>query len=236
MIRGGGENTAAIDELYQEVRDSEAKSIAISAPRSGHGVTYLSLALAKRMAEAGISTLLVDLNLLNPGVHKDLGIELAEWWPGDEAAISEVRESAPNFHVLPASDFGGAHVAFHERAALQTVVHEWMQAYQCVILDCAPLLEEDRDGVAAELMMAIVDKGLLVVKSGASTQPDIQAAMRLLHDAGADMLGMVMNDIENPPLGDELQRQLDKVAPYAPKLTELAKKFVGQSILIKGDR
>ena len=63
-------------QLLQAVRSDNLKRIAIAAPLAGNGSTFAAVNLARSLARVpGIKSVLLDLNLRNPGVADMIGVE-----------------------------------------------------------------------------------------------------------------------------------------------------------------
>lgn len=232
MIRDEQQAPAAIDQVHRDVKDSGLTSIAVTGVARDVGATTVAVELAERLAHAGVSTLLVEMDVLNPRFPQRFNIAPAEWWPGDPGQMSEIRAVSSSLHVLAAPDIGGAHVTFRERSGLMAAVGEWKGAYQTVILDCPPINDPDPDQLRGEVLASVTDGAILVVKAGQTTEADLLNAVKALDQRNAPVVGIILNDADNPPLRDELTRQIDKLGRFSPPVARWLRSLVERSTLL----
>jgi succinoglycan biosynthesis transport protein ExoP len=160
------------------------------------GKTYTSLNTAAVLAQQGQSTLLVDVDLRRPSLHKAL------FGPGEcprgltdifsgNAALKDVIKSThvENLHFLPAGTRAPNPAELLTSADLGALVRELGVRYDRVVFDSAPI-----NAVSDTLILAPhVDQTILVVRSGKTPRRVVLRAVGLLRKAGAKLAGFVLN-------------------------------------------
>jgi Mrp family chromosome partitioning ATPase len=75
---------------------------------------------------------------------------------------------------------------------MQTLVREAMVEYKFVVLDSAPLLNVADSRILASLVEGV----MLVVKGGVTPRELVQRAEFHARDAGANVIGLVLNNLD----------------------------------------
>ena len=208
-----------IDAIWNAVTASGARSVAIVAAESGEGTTSIAGALARRaglsmMADKSdgsrgeASSLLVDLNLARPAVARILGLRPL---PGEI-----VRLDALGFAVLGDVGIAGAE-GWRERSQLVSRLEAWKAEWGYVVLDTAPLLSGDSDIVPGTTAAAAADATILVTLAGRTPANRVREAREKLAACGANVIGAVLNDRDNPSLLTELDRETWRLAKMFPR-------------------
>jgi uncharacterized protein involved in exopolysaccharide biosynthesis/Mrp family chromosome partitioning ATPase len=165
--------------------------IVVSSAAPDEGKTSIALALARAYALSGLSTLLVDCDLRQPGVHRQLGMEasegLLEYLVGAEQPF-DLRS------IMTVDAGSGAQVVFGSRRSdvatdqlvagrtLTRLIEAARQHFDVVILDTPPV-----GPVVDGLYLAgIADAILFVVKWSATPQQEVRSAISALLAAKPD--------------------------------------------------
>jgi Mrp family chromosome partitioning ATPase len=208
-----------IDSIWQAVVKSGASSIAIVAAEPGEGTTLVAGALARRAGLAmtaeradghrpPAAALLVDLNLARPAVARGLGLRPL---PGEI-----VRLDALGLAVLGDVGIAGAE-GWREPAQLGVRLRAWQAEWGMVVLDTAPLLSADADMVPAATVAAAADATVLVTLAGRTAANRVREAREKLAAVGANVIGAVLNDRDNPSLLAELDRETWRLSHLFPR-------------------
>lgn len=213
-----------IDAIWQAVASSGARSIAVVAAEPGEGTTLIAGALARRAglsiaadaseggraegARAAAASLLVDLNLARPAVARTLGLRPR---PGEI-----VRLDALGFAVLADIGIAGAE-GWRERVPFVARLEAWRAEWSLVVLDTAPLLSGDADAVPGSMAAAAADATVLVTLAGRTPASRVREAREKLAAAGANLIGAVLNDRDNPSLLSELDRETWRFGRMFPR-------------------
>ena len=196
---------SALGEAFRGLRTCVLLSTAERPPRSllvtsaqpGEGKTTVSTNLAISLAQLGQRVLLIDLDLRRPSVHKvfelpsHLGVvgylaSQEDWKPLVQ------KTSALGLDVLCCGPIppNPAELLFSDR--MRNLLRETSAEYDFVVLDSAPLLN-----VADSRILSSMAEGLvMVVKGGATPRELVQRAYAYVHDVGAHVIGVVLNNLD----------------------------------------
>ncbi len=177
--------------------DKPFRSLLVSSSMAGEGKTTMTLNLATAMAQAGSRVLLVDADLRRPRIHKsfqvsnDVGLSslLIENCKLDQAVV---RSPVENLDILPCGPIPPNPSELLHTAKFREVYAELLKSYDKVIFDSAPI-SAVTDSV---VLSTIVDGTMLVIKTGVTHREAVKRAVRSLQDAHANILGVVLNDLE----------------------------------------
>jgi succinoglycan biosynthesis transport protein ExoP len=160
------------------------------------GKTYTSLNTAAVLAQQGHNTLLVDVDLRRPSLHKALfgagecPRGLTDIFSGN-AALKDVVQTThvENLHFLPAGTRAPNPAELLTSADLGALVRELGVRYDRVVFDSAPI-----NAVSDTLILAPhVDQTIVVVRSGKTPRRVVLRGVTLLRKAGAKVAGFVLN-------------------------------------------
>jgi len=173
------------------------KTLLITSPSRRDGKSTLVSNLAIAMAHAGQKTLILDADFRKPVQHAIFGIDHRERCLGSVLAGTTELGAAiqptgvERLHLLtcghnishPAEVLGSSEFA----AVLQRLAQE----YDRILIDAPPvILVTD-----AQIIGALSDATLLVVKADKCTGRAAQRAKNVLQRVGARLLGVVVNDV-----------------------------------------
>ena len=230
-----------IDSIWQAVSATGARSIAVVSALPREGSSQIAVALARRAgqfaaaetlaqpgrpAAARPKALLVDLDLLRPAALRMIG----QTSQPDEIVQAEGMNLAVLGNIGP-----GMAAAWRERARLTEQLAAWRSEWGIVVLDTAPLLTTERrrgprttqadrrsspdsGEIAGITAAAAADVCILVTLAGGTSGTCIREAREKLTAAGANLIGAILNDRDNPSLLAELDRETYRFAKYFPDL------------------
>jgi len=175
----------------------KAKTMLITSPAAGDGKSTLASNLAIAMAQAGQKTIIVDADFRKPMQHVIFELK------GDKGGLSAVltgkmelgqaiqRVEAKGLSVLscgapipnPAEILNGRR--------FKMLLERLAEAYDRVIIDAPPVTVV----ADSQILGAICDVTVLVLRAEKSTRKISQRAMDSLRSVGADLLGAVVNDV-----------------------------------------
>ncbi|MCL6525535.1 MAG: polysaccharide biosynthesis tyrosine autokinase [Thermaceae bacterium] len=200
--------------VNRSLMDEHPKVVAITSAESGEGKSSISLALAKAYARAGKRTLLIDLDLRKPVLHKEFGIAAGADIVSvlrDPMFTLTAHQVEPGLHVLPCLQTlpdSAELLAEHFRPFLRRLLE--LQEWDVVILDTAPILE-----VTDTLIVAPQVSGLLlVVSAGSTNRRRLSAALDSLKRIGARVIGVAVNNLRS---GEGLTTSARGYGSYGPK-------------------
>ncbi|HEV7368003.1 GumC family protein [Arenibaculum sp.] len=178
-------------------RHGKGNVILITSAVPGEGKSSVASSLSRIIAVAGRKVLLIDCDLRRPQMHAALGLEnrigLAEFLNGS-AGLSQVvqRDPKTGADVILA---GGA-VDHPEEVIRHPLMDQLLfnvsSQYDLVVLDAPPVLPVSDTRILAEKASQTV----VVVRWRSTGRRIVEMAMRQLDEAGANMAGVVLNQVD----------------------------------------
>ncbi|MFF4687408.1 polysaccharide biosynthesis tyrosine autokinase [Streptomyces sp. NPDC001307] len=181
--------------------DDRPRVIVVTSSVPGEGKTNTAVNLALSLAEAGVSTCLVDGDLRRPcvasvfGLVQDAGLTTVLI---GQARIEDVMQQAEGrLSVLTSGAVPPNPTELLASGRMEEVLRELADTYEVVIVDTAPLLP-----VADTVGLASLAQGALLVVRAARTRRDqVRAAAASLDRVGVRVLGTVFS-MAPAPKGD----------------------------------
>ena len=174
--------------------DEGARSVLVTSTAPGEGKSCISANLAISLAQLGRRTLLVDADLRRPQQHSLFGVDLE---PGlsnllatGAAESAVVREtSVPGLSLVPAGKTPPNPTDLVGSARFAQFVDSCRARFDWIVFDTTPVLPVADALVAAK----VVGKVLFVVATGTTSRRAAADALGKLDEAGAGVLGAVLN-------------------------------------------
>ena len=198
--------SSPLAESFRSLRTSVLLSTAPRPPQTllvtsaqvGEGKTSTATNLAMSFAQRGGPVLMIDADLRRPSVAKTLGVPnekgLSSFLTGahslDEVLIQ--YEHVPNLWIIPAGPRPPDPAELLSSHVMEATLKDLMKRFTQIVIDSPPLLLVT-DGV---VLSAMVDGVILVVASGSTARGALARAHRILENAGARVLGMVLNKVD----------------------------------------
>ena len=204
-----------IERIYSQVLGEGKRAIAITAANSGEGVSSIAQALTQRNLLAGHSTLLVDLNLHHPSLSGLLKLDESTPESGllDKPQLVSVKKQSTALTGIIPPTRRDLVMKLRRPGVLEQCISEWQATFDTVIFDTSPINRVNANNIPPERVAAACDGNLLVVLAGCTTEAMVSTAVDKLNAAGAQLLGCVYNDRNNPPLKSELLREVHRLEP-----------------------
>lgn len=170
-------------------------SIVVTSSVAGEGKTQTVTNLARVLAQAGESVLLIDADLRRPQVASRMGLD-------SELGLSDVLSSrgtledltievAPNLAVLTAGTVPPNPSELMGSQAMAQLLANAESKYDYVLFDSPPLLP-----VTDAVVLGAQTGGAIVVsRSGKVRRPQLEGAFGLMEAGGVTLLGVVLNDV-----------------------------------------
>jgi len=219
-----------VEHIYAQTCEKGFKSVAVCAANAHEGVSTVACALAERHQAAGKKTLLIDMNYFRPSLDERFCLPRLNWSGTPVQPPKAVFNDLSGIHVLTAAL--SADASLKQSDSLQNMMTQWENEYDAVIVDTSPLNAVNRHNVAAEFICARVQAVLMVIRSGITPEGDILAGLSKLQSQNVELLGIVMNDVDCPPLAEELQREIERLSPIAPRFARWLSCKVTNSVLL----
>lgn len=203
--------------------DDRPRIIVVTSSVPGEGKTNTAVNLALSLAEAGVSTCLVDGDLRRPcvasifGLVQDAGLTTVLI---GQARVEDVMQQAEGrLSVLTSGAVPPNPTELLASGRMEEVLRELADTYEVVIVDTAPLLP-----VADTVGLASLAQGaLLVVRAAKTSRDQVRTAAASLDRVGVRVLGTVFS-MAPAPKGD----RYSAYGPYgelpAPRVSAAAEK------------
>lgn len=163
-----------------------------SGPGEGKSTTAANLALS--FARSGVHTVIVDLDMRSPTIHKLLGLS-------NKRGISDAVLGANELHPRSEKATGGQlvdvvtagyrpsdPVDVASSPDLEKIIHDLSFVYDLVIVDSPPVLPVS-DTLA---LSRVCDATILVARAGQTKTKDLSETLDALERSGASVLGTVL--------------------------------------------
>lgn len=198
------EPLSVITEQYRKLRTNielssfnhEIKTVAITSTMAAEGKTLTAVNLATVYAQSGLKTLLIDMDLRKPKVHRGFGlineIGLADIITKKMDYDKAVHVVNPNLNILTAGSKLPFPAEFLMSEKLKDLVIELKGKYERIIIDTPPMTAV----TDASIISTFVD-GVIIVIANRQTRLDIaERAIKDLKDHGANIIGSVLTRVD----------------------------------------
>lgn len=185
--------------------------VAVTSPKQASGVTTLCEHIAQITALNGNRTLLVDMTRK---AEEDLPQAL--WRPCEDNAGQSVVRDPRGFDRLTARFSANDRFIFCNTDHLRRSFAEDLSAYDAVVVDTRPVPTVETAFINGAAAAAACDAAVLLCMSGKVTRTEIAECHDALANAQVNLLGVVLNEMQNPTLGAELAREARRFQRIIP--------------------
>ena len=179
-----------------------ASSILVTSAQSGEGKTTISVNLAISLAQLGRRVLLIDADMRRPTLQKyfpQSGSQLGSYLAGEGTWQDMTYQTAVRgLFVLLCGPLPVNPAELLSSDRMRALLQEAATEYTFVILDSPPLLNV----ADARILASAVDTTILVVKGGDTPRQVVQYAESQARAAGANLMGVVLNNLNFHSNGD----------------------------------
>lgn len=223
-----------LDAVYSAVTKSQSRSIAITSAYSQEGVTTLVLALARRILLAGHSVLIVDFNTYRPAFHNMMALPTVKDNLLTPSLITDQSQTLAITGVcIPESK--SLRYKIKRADVLQETLEVWLGEYDFVLFDTTPVKHVNQQNISCLNVANVCDATIIVVLSGQTSQNAVAELKKLLLNAGAKILGCVLNDKNYPTLKEEILRELGRIPNVCTWVKHGLTKIVKNNNFLKMD-
>jgi len=177
--------------------DIEVKTIVITSSEPGEGKSTTAGNLALSFAQAEKRTIIVDCDLRKPSLHKKFKISnisgLSDVLIGREKLEVSIHKHNSKLDILTSGKIPPNPSEMLGSKAMGRLIEVLKENYDVVILDTAPL----QAVTDAQILSTKADGVILVVKADSTKKDSVLQAKSLLEKVGANILGTVLNGVEN---------------------------------------
>lgn len=179
--------------LQFSTNDGVPKSLLVTSSRPSEGKSTSAAAIAQNFARLGSRVLLVDGDLRNPSLHRNMGVEnrvgLSNYLTGS-SPLAEVMQPSPDPQLvfIPCGPLPPNPAELLSGPRLRAFLAEAGAQFDLIVVDGPPVM-----GLADAPMLASVVAGtLLVVEAGATRRGVAKGAIRRLAQGHARLLGVLL--------------------------------------------
>jgi succinoglycan biosynthesis transport protein ExoP len=178
------------------------KTILVTSSQAGDGKTTTAVNLATSLAQTGARVLRIDGDMRKPRLHIIFDLEnqyglstiLAGGKDAVEAYSGITRHEPTAVHVLTSGPMTPKAAELIGSDQMSLLLLSFQTTYTHIIIDSPPIASFT-DGV---LISSVVDGVVLVVHGGKSSRDLVRRSRQVLQDAGARILGVVLNNVSLP--------------------------------------
>jgi polysaccharide biosynthesis transport protein len=180
----------------------EFSLFSVTSPGPQDGKTTVAINLAVTIAQAGARILLVDADMRRPRVHRSFGLKSDKGLSSVIAGNVEFKDAVcksevPNLDILPCGPMPPNPAELLHTERFHQMLAQCRGNYDRVILDSPPIGPVTDPAIIGSLTDGVV----LVLRAGHTTRDAAQFARRQLGDAGARILGLVINQTDRKGSG-----------------------------------
>lgn len=203
------EPLSVVSEQYRKLRtnidySTFGKSMNIinfTSTNKGEGKTVTALNLAAVYAQSGKRTLLVDMDLRRPKIHRAFNIVnengLTEVISEGKDAREAIRSVGDNLFILPAGKKIPFSAEFLMSEQVKKNVTNLKDDYDKIIIDCPPISAV----TDAHIISGFSDGTILVVGSRHTKDDEAIRTVKALRENGANIIGGVLTRISKQDKG-----------------------------------
>jgi capsular exopolysaccharide synthesis family protein len=190
---------AVLAGLEADGSSGRSRVLLVTSSLPGEGKTTFALSLATLAARSGGKVLVIDLDLRQPNVHRELGQPEVDAGivehVSDQRPFEEVvrRDPATGLHFLAVGGRTAHPTDLIESDGMRRLLDACRTDYDRVVIDTAPVGLITDAGVAARLL---ADKVLFVVRWGRTPGSVAREALRALRAAGVEPAGAVLTQAD----------------------------------------
>jgi len=194
-----------IAEQYRTIRtnlqfasvDKELETMIVTSPGPSEGKSLTTANVAVVFAQQGKKVLLVDADLRKPTVHYTFRADntsgLSNYLVRNRSLKELAKESrVENLDLLPSGPIPPNPSELLGSTMMERLIEEAKEYYDMIIFDTPPVLAV----TDSQVLSKFVDGALLVVRSKQTEQEAAGKAKEQLEQSRANILGVVLNDLE----------------------------------------
>jgi capsular exopolysaccharide synthesis family protein len=199
------DSDSPVAEAYRTIRTAvffgapkdEAKTILVTSPAPGDGKSTLTSNLAIAMAQAGRKVLILDADFRKPMQHRIFNVNhnnvgLSNIIAGITASDEAIRPTEiEGLELLPCGRSVPNPSEMLNSDSFAQLLEILSDRYDRLIIDAPPIMPV----TDAQILAAICDITLLVLRADKSTRKTSQQARDGLLSVGANILGALVNDV-----------------------------------------
>ena len=191
-----GHAVTGLAAMLRASEDAQRTTTLLTSAVANEGKTSMSLCLARACGRSGMRTVLIECDVRQPRLHELIGGAdrqgLSDVLLG-RAALDEVvrMDERSGAFLITAGTMAADSTALLTSEAMRRVLSDAAKGYELVVLDGPPVLS----GLDARVLAQLADRTVFLTKWGSTRRQDAVTAVRQLVEAGADIAGVVLNQV-----------------------------------------
>jgi Mrp family chromosome partitioning ATPase len=223
------QNTAVSLTSYTEIarihRNCLAKSkgsLVITSTDHNEGSTLTAQLIARRNAETGKRTLLVDLNVYKQDITTSEQLTSQMWdlfSRKDNDNFTDIivpAKGCDNLFILPAPSDDNTIDMLKDPKQATRFFDIIERNFDHVIVDTTPISATNRRNADAVILASAARRCTVVTMAGVTKRQNVKNAVKSLREAGANVEGLIVNDYKNPTAKSQLQAIVNLFVHIAP--------------------
>jgi Mrp family chromosome partitioning ATPase len=166
--------------------------VMVTSAEHGEGKSSLAQGLWYSLCHSGHPTILVDMDLCRPSVHKKLSVDrepgFVEYLAGELPLEDIIRTDSQGRRFITAGRPVGNRLSYLSGGALSQAIGDLRLEAEFIIVDSAPLLPV----ADSRVLLECVDSCVLAAIKDQSRLPQLQAAFELTRFHGVGVAGVVL--------------------------------------------
>lgn len=177
--------------------DRPIHTLLITSPSPEDGKSTVSVNLGVSLAQAGQSVVILDADLRRPQIHKKLALSntlgLTSVFVKQQVLLNGAVQSTgiENLSAITAGNLPPNPAELLASAKMSEILQQVTKQADLTIIDTPPIMAV----TDAAALSSRVDGVILVVKPGKTTLAAARQAIEQLNRVGANILGLVLNDV-----------------------------------------
>jgi len=223
------------EAIFQRVVTSGTHRVLFASAEANEGTSTIAYALAQRLAASGRKILFVDFKSSSSYPTRALAMAPSDWDMKSMKQLPIVGIPNSCLSILAAPPEGFHVMDERDRRQIDELFAFWAHDYEFIIGDAPCLVQPSSVDLPPDLLAAAFDHVLLVILSASTSMNAVEAAVRRLREANAEILGVIMNDRELPALKQELLRQTNRIQAFLPRISLALTKRVKRAAVLNVD-
>lgn len=204
------DRSSPLSEAYLAIRTSlnfstsegVPRTLAVTSANASEGKSTTALSIAATLARLGKNVLLIDGDMRNPSVHRQLNLDnghgLVELLT-DNATFDQVTHSVAleNLSVITSGPIPPNPAELLAGESLRAVISQARARYDYVIIDCPPILGLSDAPLIASAMSATI----FVISANSTSAKSAIGSLRRLMEAHAHIIGAVLTKFQSSEHG-----------------------------------
>ena len=193
----------AVSEAYKAARTNlmfmlageGCKRVVFTSANASEGKTTTCINLAITFAQTGSRTLIIDADMRKPRVHKNFRIQSSPGLSDKIGGFSDVDclydTDYDNLTVMPAGTIPPNPAELLSSKSMSELLEKLSESFDYIFIDTPPVNVVTDAAALSRNINGVV----LIARHGITTKESIKVSVTALEQAGAEILGFMLNDV-----------------------------------------